>query len=147
MKDVRDFISKEDEARVVEAITKAESETSGEIRVHIEAKCAGKDPMKRAIDIFNDIKMYETRERNGVLIYIAYESRVLAIIGDKGINEVVEPDFWDSEKETLKLYLQGGKPADGLCEILDMIGKKLSKFFPHQSDDVDELSNEISYGK
>ena len=93
-----DFLTESEQRRIVAAIGDAEKCTSGEIRVHIEPKCRRGDAMKRAEQVFNHLRMYETRERNAVLIYLAYESRVFAIIGDCGIHSRVPADYWDGEK-------------------------------------------------
>lgn len=135
------FISKPDQGRVVAAIGEAEKMTSGEIRVHLTPRC-GKDVMRDAIRAFNRLGMYKTRHRNGVLIFVAFESRKCAIIGDSGINEVVS---WDDEKEILLSYFKMGDPATGLCIVIARIGAKLKGYFPSEADDVNELSNDISY--
>lgn len=144
---LEDFIPVEGQKRVEEAIAKAERETSGEIRVHVEQKCKARTPYDRAVEIFDSLKMYETRERNGVLIYIAFKSKVFAIVGDKGIDEAVPEGFWNEEKEVLAKYLGKGEVVDGLCRVIEIIGDHLSKYFPCQPDDTNELSNEISYGE
>jgi len=140
-----DFISEPDQQRIVAAIGRAERLTSGEIRVHIEPKCRHKDPMRRAAEVFDYLKMYETSRRNGVLVYLAYKSRKFAIIGDCGINDIVPQDFWESEKDTLLRFLSQNKPADGLCEVIAQIGESLAKYFPSSEDDTNEQSDEISY--
>src|SRR5690554_778248 len=94
------FISKEEQDLIVKAIERAELNTSGEIRVHIESECK-LDPIARAVTVFNKLKMNKTKERNGVLIYIAWKSRKFAIIGDIGIDEKVPENFWDKEREIL----------------------------------------------
>lgn len=137
------FISKPDQGRVVAAIGEAEKMTSGEIRVHITPRC-GDDVMRDAIKVFNRLGMYKTRHRNGVLIFVAFESRKLAIIGDSGINEVVSTN-WDEEKDILLEFLKHGDPATGLCAVIARVGAKLKAYFPIEEDDVNELSNEISY--
>ena len=81
---VKEFIGREGKLQIEQAIKEAELDTSGEIRVHIESKCTS-DPLQRAVYIFNYLKMYNTQARNGVLIYVAVESRKFAIIGDAGI--------------------------------------------------------------
>ena len=134
-----DFISIPDQGRVVDAIGDAEKMTSGEIRVHITPKC-GDDVMKDAVKTFNRLKMYKTRHRNGVLIYVAF-----AILGDAGINSVVPQDYWENEKDTLLQYLKQNDPATGLCLVIASVGEKLKTFFPCEEDDENELSNEISY--
>lgn len=138
------FISKPDQGRVVAAIGEAEKMTSGEIRVHITPQC-GDDVMRDAIKTFNRLGMYKTRHRNGVLIFVAFESRKLAIIGDSGINEVVSTNYWDEEKDILLEFLKHGDPATGLCAVIARVGAKLKAYFPIEDDDVNELSNEISY--
>lgn len=138
------FISKPDQGRVVAAIGEAEKMTSGEIRVHITPRC-GDDVMRDAIKVFNRLGMYKTRHRNGVLIFVAFESRKLAIIGDSGINEVVSTNYWDEEKDILLEFLKHGDPATGLCAVIARVGAKLKAYFPIEDDDVNELSNEISY--
>ena len=92
-----DFIPQEGQKRVVEAIEAAEKRTSGEIRVHIEPRCKSGDAYRRAVEVFNELKMYETGQRNAVLVYVAYRSHVFAIIGDCGINERVGSGFWNEE--------------------------------------------------
>lgn len=139
-----DFIPKDDQTRITEAITMAEKRTSGEICVHVTPKCRG-DVMEAAEKKFNKLGLYKTERRNGVLIYVAYKSKKFAILGDKGINEVVPDDYWHDEKETLGKYLSQGKPADGLCEVVSQIGDALAAYFPPVDDDVDELSNEVSF--
>ena len=141
------FLSPEDEKTVVSAIEEAEKNTSGEIRVHIERECADGDAYSRAVAVFNEIGMSATQLRNGVLIYIATDSHCFAIIGDKGIYDKVPTDFWHNEKDTLAKYLAAGKTAEGLSLAIKAIGVRLREYFPYQSDDVNELSNDISYGK
>lgn len=139
------FLDKDSQRRVIESIGAAEKCTSGEIRVHVEPSCKCANPYLRAIEVFNKLEMYATEARNGVLIYVAYKSRKFAIIGDEGINNKVGSDFWMQEKDILAKYLKDGRQADGLCEVIRMIGERLSEYFPYQKDDVNELSDEISY--
>ena len=140
------FISKEEQKLIVKAIEAAELNTSGEIRVHIESVC-NTDPIARAVTIFNKLKMNNTKERNGVLIYIAWKSKKFAIIGDSGINEKTPENFWDKEKELLLANLKEGKAAQGIAAAIEMAGENLKKYFSYQSDDINEQSNEISFGK
>lgn len=139
-----DFISKPDQGRVVAAIGEAEKMTSGEIRVHLTPKC-GNDVMRHAIKTFNRLGMYKTRYRNGILIFVAFESRKFAIIGDSGINSIVSQSYWNEEKELLLSYFKQGDPATGLCAVIARVGAKLKAYFPTEEDDENELSNEISY--
>lgn len=141
------FLSPDEQRAVVQSIKDAELHTSGEIRVHIEPKCPTASPIERAVQVFGELKMHETKERNAVLIYIAYKSRNFAIIGDKGINERVPADFWNCEKDTLATYLRAGNPCEGICMVIAQIGENLKNYFPHQDDDINEQSDEISYSE
>jgi uncharacterized membrane protein len=139
------FLSKEDENEIVEAIRLAEKNTSGEIRVHIE-QTTSKVPFDRALEVFYELKMNETELQNGVLIYLAIADKQFVICGDKGINEVVATDFWDSTKEIMAAQFKKGSFKQGLIDGITKAGEQLKTYFPWQTDDTNELSNEISKG-
>ena len=143
---VKDFIGKDGQQQIVQAIKDAELDTSGEIRVHLESKCTG-DPLQRAVYIFNYLKMYNTQSRNGVLVYVAVESRKFAIIGDVGINNVVPDNFWDGIKQRMGEAFSAGKYVEGLACAIREAGESLKKYFPYQTDDVNEQPDEISFGE
>ena len=143
MSKTEDFLSKAEEQEIVQAIVEAEKNTSGEIRVHIEEHTE-KSPLERAQEVFFELKMDETQDRNGVLFYICVSDKKFAIIGDKGINEAVESDFWDCTKDTVIANFKEGNFKKGLVEGILRAGERLKKNFPYQSDDTNELSNEIS---
>ncbi len=138
------FFTLEERLRIRDAIKKAESETSGEIRVHLETKLSG-NVLDRAAWIFKRIKMHETENRNGVLFYFAVQNKEFAIIGDGGINSKVANDFWDKIKNSLQKHFRNGKYAEGLIEGVLMAGMQLKEHFPHEKDDTNELPDEISF--
>ena len=140
------FLTKEQCDSIVSAIKEAESNTSGEIRVHIESECKG-DPFGRAVSVFRHLKMYETAARNGVLIYLAIKSRKVAIVGDKGINDAVPEGFWDETYHFMASRFKDGDFSGGLTGAIILAGEKLKEYFPYQSDDINEQSDEISFGK
>jgi uncharacterized membrane protein len=140
------FLSKEEEQLVVEAIKSAEFQTGGEIRVHVESLCKG-NVLDRAASLFKSLKLHETELRNGVLIYLSTSDRKFAIIGDAGINAVVPADFWEDVKETMIKNFSTGNMVQGFVLGIAKVGEKLKEFFPYQEDDVNELPDEISYGK
>lgn len=142
----RKFLTKEEQARVVAAIGKAENLTSGEIRLHLETNCK-EDVLDRAAFWFEKLKMHETELRNGVLIYLATDDKQLAILGDAGINAVVPENFWVEIKESMVAKFKESSFADGLVEAIERAGEKLVAYFPVQADDVNELSDDISFGK
>ena len=139
-----DFIPSEGQRRIAAAITAAERHTTGEICVHVTPRCRG-NVMKRAARTFDRLHLYSTKRRNAVLIFIAYQDRKLAILGDAGINNVIPEGFWDNEVEELARFLKAGRPVDGLCEIIAHMGERLSQFFPGERDDENELSNEVTF--
>lgn len=143
---MREFIAKEQQSLIIESIERAELNTSGEIRVHIESKCKS-DVVGRAISIFNYLKMYKTERRNGVLVYVAFESHKLAIIGDVGINERVPSDFWDGIKDNMVADFAQGRFVEGICRAVGAVGESLKEYFPYESDDVNEQPNEVSFGE
>jgi uncharacterized membrane protein len=137
---------KTDKARIVAAIREAEKNTSGEIRVHIESYCP-ENVMDRAAHYFKTLKMHQTALRNGVLFYLAYKDRKFAILGDAGINARVPVGFWDDIKEEMLAMFRIGDFAGGLEKGILMAGQQLKTHFPYQKDDVNELSDEISFGQ
>lgn len=140
-----EVFSEESQKLIVKAIEEAELNTSGEIKVHVEPYCKT-DPMQRAIQVFNELELYRTSLRNGVLFYFAYDDHKFAIVGDEGIHTQVGQDFWDSTKELMKGYFVKKQFAEGLSEGIKMAGQQLKAHFPYQGDDKNELNNDISFG-
>lgn len=141
------FLSHKEQKAVVDAIMRAEKNTSGELRVHIDRLCQNEEVLDRAAWVFNELGMTHTERRNGVLIYIAADSHKFAIIGDAGINAIVPENFWDQAKEAMAKAFSEGRIAEGIVAAIETIGIQLREHFPWQTDDVDELPNEISYGE
>jgi uncharacterized membrane protein len=136
----------EEEIRAIEsAIAKAEQQTSGEIRLFVDLRCKG-EVMDRAVWVFRRLKMHRTKERNGVLFYIALNDRKFAILGDSGINTKVQADFWNHIRDEMTSYLKSGEHVKALCNGIEKAGIALAEHFPLKSDDRNELSNEISFG-
>lgn len=138
------FLTKDEEEQIVEAITQAENMTSGEIRVHIEHNCDG-EPLERAKEIFAELAMHETELRNGVLLYVATDDHKIAVFGGKGIHEQVGQQFWDTTIHEMITYFKSDQFVDGMVYAVRSIGKQLKDFFPYQTDDVNELPDDISY--
>mgnify|MGYP006095840625 CR=1 FL=1 len=143
----KENFSSEDRAAIKGAIEQAELNTSGEIRVHLENHCKEDDVMDRASQVFAMLKMHKTELRNGVLVYMAVQDHKFAIIGDGGINEKVEDDFWDITKEKMLSQFKSGDLVEGIKEGVLCAGERLAEFFPYQKNDSNELSDDISFGK
>lgn len=146
MSKLEDFLTKAEEADIVEAIRLAEKNTSGEIRVHLEKKTSIA-PLERAVEVFHELQMDQTQLRNGVIIYVAVNSKQFAIYGDKGINEVVPDDFWDSTKDIMLQHFKNGNNKQALVDGIEHAGEQLKKYFPDYAGNTNELSNEISKGE
>lgn len=140
---VEDFLSASDEQSIIAAIRDSETKTSGEIRVHLEHYCEG-DALPRAQELFHLLKMDNTKEENGVLIYVAVDDHKFAICGDRGIDAVIPDDFWVSTKDKMTVHFKAGKYALGIIEGVKCAGDKLAAFFPWQHGDINELPDEIT---
>jgi len=143
--DARHFFSDEEKARIVESIRAAESETSGEIRVHLSSGPCRSGVLNSAAHWFEKLKMHKTKLRNGVLFFLSIKDRQFAIIGDVGINLCVPDNFWEDIKNQMFVRFNEGLFADGLSEGIRMAGEHLKVYFPVQKDDVDELSDDLSF--
>lgn len=142
----KSFFSQAEKERIKASIREAEENTSGEIRLHVENRCNG-DVLDRAAYVFGKLEMHKTELRNGVLFYLSVLDHKFAIIGDKGINATVPPDFWDGIKAAMLEKFKNSEYTEGVCTGIRMTGIALRQHFPYQSDDVNELSDEISFGE
>lgn len=145
MSKVEAFLSPEEEQEIVKAIQAAEKNTSGEIRVHIESHTR-LDPMDRAKELFYLLKMDNTKDENGVLIYVAVSDKKFAICGDRGINNVVPDGFWDSTRNAIQIQFKKSNFKQGIVDGILEAGRELEAHFPWRNDDKNELSNEVSKG-
>ncbi|WP_431129072.1 TPM domain-containing protein [Flagellimonas flava] len=145
MSKVEDFLSYEEEQDIVTAILEAEKNTSGEIRVHIEST-AKMDHFSRAQQVFHFLKMDNTKESNGVLLYVAVEDKKFVIYGDTGIDRAVPKGFWESTKEVISNHFKTGDFKQGIVEGVQRAGKELQVHFPWDQTDTNELSDAISKG-
>ena len=143
---VRNFFLEQEKEDITIAIKNAELDTSGEIRVHVENTCQG-DVKDQAAYFFEKLEMHKTEQRNGVLFYLAIKNRKFAILGDAGINNVVPENFWDDIRDHMLNHFRENNFIDGLVEGITMAGQQLKEHFPYQTDDVNELPDEISFGK
>ena len=144
MSKAEDFLTRKEEEEIVAAIRTAEGNTSGEIRVHLENSHGKKDIFDRAMEVFHQLKMDNTKEENGVLIYVAVEDHHFMIYGDSGINKVVPKDFWESTKDAIAAEFKKGNFKQGLVDGILKAGEQLKKHFPWSPDTINELPNTIS---
>lgn len=140
------ILTSDQQQQIIAAIRQAERQTSGEVRVHIEANCPDGDPVKRAIDVFHHLGMHQTKEQNGVLFYVAHADRKFAVLGDSGIDAKVPADFWESTKNLMRQHFAANDYTAGLSQGIERAGQHLKAFFPRASDDINELPDDISFG-
>ncbi|MDA3953291.1 MAG: TPM domain-containing protein [Bacteroidales bacterium] len=139
------FFNEEQKKLITDAVTEAELNTSGEIRVHIESDCK-EVVLDRAAFIFEKLEIHKTELRNGVLFYLSISDNKFAILGDAGINAVTPDNFWEEIKETVINHFKKSKFDIGLSTGIKMAGQALKEHFPYQKEDINELSDEISFG-
>ena len=137
------YFSKKDLNEIAEAIRQSELQTSGEIRVHIARQIKG-EVLGCARKVFSKLEMHRTQEHNGVLIFISMSGKEFAILGDQGIHERVGDTFWGETRDAMLNLFKEGKIKEGVIAGVLSAGKELKKYFPRCSDDVNELSNEVS---
>ena len=130
--------------KIKQSIEWAENSTSGEVRVCLEKTCKI-DVLDRAVACFDDLDMHKTKLNNGVLIYVATEDHKFAIIGDNSINAVVPADFWETTKDLMASHFKNGDLAEGISVGVIEAGKQLKKYFPYQTGDNNELSDDIVF--
>lgn len=134
-----------EQQRIVTAIQTAERATSGEIRVHVEPHCTEADPVARAVQVFGQLGMHQTKAQNGVLFYLAHVDRKFAVIGDKGIDAVVPAGFWEETKDLLRNHFAVGDFVGGFEQGIAQAGRQLRQYFPYDgSTDKNELADDIS---
>ena len=142
----RQFFTEEQQKQMVEAIKKAESHTSGEVRVFIESKCTYVDPVDRAKEVFFSLNMEKTKDRNGVLLYLALDDRQLAIFADEGIYTRLGKEYWDAEVRKIITAFTKDDYTGGICAVVEDIGDSLKAEFPYESSDKNELPDDIIFG-
>lgn len=141
------FFTPEEQGLIVSAIQKAERSTSGEVRVYVESRCSYMDALDRAIELFTELEMYKTTERNAVLVYIAVKDHQLAVFGDEGIHRKVGIDYWNNEVSKMLRDFNKDNYAKGIAGCVNDIGQSLQHFFPYTDQDKNELSDDIQFGR
>lgn len=137
------LLSEKEEKQILNAIRAAELETSGEISVHIRKRVSG-DINEAAKKQFHKLGMNKTKQKNGVLFFIAVKDKRFAVIGDEGIHKAVPGNFWESTVDIMSSHFKKGDFAAGIEAGILKAGDALKKYFPHQDNDVNEINDNIS---
>lgn len=140
------YLSKEDYKAIQEAIAAAEKKTSGEIRVHIRTKTQ-ENILKHAEQIFKELNMHKTKQRNGVLILVDPKHCRFALFGDQGIHEEVGNVFWQSTRDVMESYFRKNEIMQGILQAVKSVGEELGRYFPLLHENPNELSNDVTEDK
>jgi uncharacterized membrane protein len=144
----KEFFTPEEKQLVIDAIQKAEQQTSGEVRVFVESRCRYVDALDRAVEIFHNLKMEQTQDRNAVLVYIAIKDRQLAVYGDEGIHQKLGDEYWNRQVVKMIKEFNRENYAEGISKCVSEIGEALRSNFPYNRDtDKNELPDDIVFGK
>ena len=144
----KDFFTEEEKLQIIEAVRNAEQRTSGEVRVFVESHCSYMDAIDRAKEIFSELRMNETADKNAVLVYVALKDKQLAVFGDEGIHSKLGNDYWNAEVRKMISKFNKENYADGIKEVVTDIGGALTQHFPYNNDtDKNELPDDIVFGK
>lgn len=144
----KDFFTVEEREEIVKNIREAEQRTSGEVRLFIENRCRYVDPLDRAKEIFFQLGMDKTVQRNATLLYVAVKDHQVAVFGDEGIHQKVGQKYWEDEVNKMLLCFKSAHLAEGISECINDIGEALYLHFPYdRSTDKNELPDEIIFGK
>lgn len=140
----RDFFSELEHEEIVGAIRQAESKMCGEIRVFISRK-EPQDAITSAQKRFEKLGMTKTKERNGVLIYVAPRVRKFAIIGDVAIHQKCGNDFWNDVAREMTDHFRKGDFTHGIVHGIQRAGSLMAQHFPWRDGHKNELSDEIEH--
>lgn len=95
----------------------------------------------RAFRAFFEKGLHRTRDETGILIFISLLEHKVWILGDRGINEKIEPEFWRALAQQVAESIKANNASEGLIRVIAQCGEELRKHFPRKADDTDELSN------
>ena len=145
MMGTKEFLARLDHDRIVRAIAAAEQKTSGEIRVFVQR---GEiiDPMAAARAKFEKLGMTRTRERNGVLIFVAPRAQKFAVIGDEGVHAKCGEAFWQQLIESTQVHFKAENFTDAIVHAIEHTGELLAQHFPRRPNDRNQLPNAVEEG-
>ncbi len=146
-KKAEDYFTPHQKQVIVDAIKQAEKQTSGEVRVFVESKCEYVNAIDRAKELFEQLDMHKTEERNAVIVYVALKHRQLAVFADAGIYEKTGANFWNDNVRLMLSHFNKEDYVDGIANVVKEIGEALQTHFPYQKNDINELPDDIVFGK
>jgi uncharacterized membrane protein len=144
---VKRIFAKEDLAAIASAIKEAEKTTAGEIRVSIRQKRGWRERKltieQLARKEFHLLRMTETKDRTGTLIFLLLRQKQFSILADEGIHAKVEDGTWEKIAKEMSEHFSKKNFRQGILHGVEAVGRELSKHFPRAADDKNELSDEV----
>ena len=140
----RKFLKQLRHDEIVAAIREAERKTSGEIRVFVTHHPV-QDPVAAARAQFVRLGMEKTRDRNGVLLFVAPLARQFAVVGDRGVHERCGDEFWQAMASEISGHFQESDFTRGIVHGIKRAGDLLGQHFPRQPDDRNELPDNLAH--
>lgn len=131
-----------------DATARCEKTHSGEIRFVVEAELdwgpllADQSPRQRAIDVFSQLRVWDTEENNGVLIYVLLADRRVEIVADRGVHREVGDAGWRAICDVIQAEFKAEHFEAGAVKGLEAISAHLALHFPPRADDQNELSDQ-----
>jgi len=142
----KEFLSKIEHDRIVQAIRAGESKTSGEIRVFIQRGKLAADPLIAAQKKFHKLGMHKRAERNAILIFVAPRAHKFAVVGDTAIHNKCGEELWQRLVDGMREHFRNEKFSHALVEAIEEAGKALASHFPRRSTLSNELPDKIGEG-
>lgn len=137
-------LSEAEQARLVDAIRRAEEGHRGEVLVHLERKCREPDALKRAAQLFEQLGMRNTAADTGVLLYVAVADRKAAVFAGQGVHGAAQPGFWQEVVDEVATGFRAGQPLPGLEKAVERIGGLLRTAAPGEDTAGNELPNVVN---
>ena len=134
--------------KIEEAIKQSETQHHAEIRFAVESSLSFIELLQnnpcfdRGVEVFSELKIWDTEHNNGVLIYLLLADRKVEIIADRGLNKKITSEEWQSVCESMEHLFKQDEFETGVLLGIDEISKLLTQHYPAENKDkLDELSN------
>lgn len=133
--------------RIASAISASEARHGGEIRFAVEASLdtvpllRGQTARDRAVEVFSSLRVWDTEQNNGVLLYVLLADRDVEILADRGIHARVGETGWEEVAQAMEAEFRAGRFEAGALKGIEAVGKLLERHYPRAEGDRNELSD------
>jgi uncharacterized membrane protein len=132
-------------AAIEQAIKTGETTHSGQVRFVVEGALDGaplfrdQPARERAIDVFAQLRIWDTIHNNGVLIYLLLADRNVEIVADRGIDAKVSAAGWENICAEMESDFKAGKFESGVIKGIEAVSRQLARHFPAHGKGPNEL--------